>query len=180
MGRGEIQSHIGAGEYSVKIKYAYRSRIAAKLAALTEQINKLEAQIIDPATDPEKLPILKLQKTAAQKLHDYYSVGMPEDPTVRAWCADLTEDLSGDANRPARERLSRHLVQRRRGDITTMLEDTPFPERLVRDETYTLTLTYYPSKPQETPDHDGPNGPDRADCRGADVDPAGSTGEDHD
>jgi hypothetical protein len=48
------------------------------------------------------------------------------------------------------------------------------------DETYTLTLTYYPSKPQETPDHDGPNGPDRADCRGADVDPAGSTGEDHD
>jgi superfamily II DNA or RNA helicase len=58
------------------------------------------------------------------------------------WFGSLPEDLSGDANRPARERLARHLVQRRRGDITKMLEDTPFPERLVRDETYTLTAEY--------------------------------------
>lgn len=58
------------------------------------------------------------------------------------WFGSLPEDLSGDGNRPARERLARHLVQRRRGDITRMLEDTPFPERLVRDETYTLTTEY--------------------------------------
>ncbi len=58
------------------------------------------------------------------------------------WFGSLPEDLAGAAHRPARERLARHLVQRRRGDITTMLEDTPFPERLVRDETYTLTAEY--------------------------------------
>ena len=58
------------------------------------------------------------------------------------WFDTLPEDLAGEPNRPARERLARHLVQRRRGDITKMLEDTPFPERLVRDETYTLTTEY--------------------------------------
>jgi superfamily II DNA or RNA helicase len=58
------------------------------------------------------------------------------------WFGSLPDDLSGDVNRPSRERLARHLVQRRRGDITKMLEDTPFPERLVRDETYTLTAEY--------------------------------------
>ncbi len=58
------------------------------------------------------------------------------------WFDTLPEDLAGESNRLARERLARHLVQRRRGDITKMLEDTPFPERLVRDETYTLTAEY--------------------------------------
>ncbi len=58
------------------------------------------------------------------------------------WFDTLPEDLAGEPNRLARERLARHLVQRRRGDITKMLEDTPFPERLVRDETYTLTAEY--------------------------------------
>jgi superfamily II DNA or RNA helicase len=61
------------------------------------------------------------------------------DPTF----ADLPEDLSGTANEPARRRLARHLVQRRRADITTFLaEETPFPERLARDETYALTKPY--------------------------------------
>lgn len=55
----------------------------------------------------------------------------------------LPDDLSGDANRPARERLARHMVQRRRLDIQGFLhEDTPFPERLARDETYALTPAY--------------------------------------
>lgn len=58
------------------------------------------------------------------------------------WFAGLPDDLAGEANRPVRERLARHLVQRRRGDITSMLEETPFPERLVRDETYQLTAEY--------------------------------------
>lgn len=59
------------------------------------------------------------------------------------WFGTLPADLSGEANRPNRERLARHLVQRRRADITKYLaEDTPFPERLVRDETYKLTSEY--------------------------------------
>ncbi len=58
------------------------------------------------------------------------------------WFAQLPDDLGGEANRPVRERLARHLVQRRRGDITSMLEDTPFPVRVSRDDTYTLTAEY--------------------------------------
>ena len=59
------------------------------------------------------------------------------------WFGQMPEDLSGEQNRATRDRLARHLVQRRRGDITTFLaEDTPFPKRLVRDETYALTPEY--------------------------------------
>ena len=55
----------------------------------------------------------------------------------------LPEDLSGADRERERRRLARHLVQRRRHDIATYLEeDTPFPERLVKDETYTLSDPY--------------------------------------
>jgi len=54
--------------------------------------------------------------------------------------ADLPADLAGEQNRRHRERLARHLVQRRRGDIRSYLDaDTPFPEREQADATYTLT-----------------------------------------
>ena len=57
--------------------------------------------------------------------------------------ATLPDDFSGEGNRPVRERLARHFVQRRRADIRTYLEeDTPFPERFARDETYALTKPY--------------------------------------
>ena len=61
------------------------------------------------------------------------------DPTF----TDLPDDLSGAPNETARRRLARHMVQRRRVDIRSYLkEDTPFPDRLARDETYTLTPAY--------------------------------------
>ena len=61
------------------------------------------------------------------------------DPALK----DLPEDLSGEENRRNRERLARHLVQRRRGDIATYLHtDTPFPEREQADITYTLSPDY--------------------------------------
>jgi len=56
---------------------------------------------------------------------------------------ELPDDLSGATNESARRRLARHLVQRRRVDIRVFLDaETPFPERLVRDETYALTKPY--------------------------------------
>ncbi len=56
---------------------------------------------------------------------------------------DLPEDLSGEARRRDRERIARHVVQRQRADITAYLgEDTPFPKRLVTEETYLLTPAY--------------------------------------
>lgn len=56
--------------------------------------------------------------------------------------ADLPEELSGAANEADRRLLARHLVQRRRADIRAYLDETPFPDRLTRDETYELSPEY--------------------------------------
>ena len=56
---------------------------------------------------------------------------------------ELPEDLSTVERRTERQRLARQFVQRRRGDIKRYLgSDTPFPDRLAREETYTLTPEY--------------------------------------
>lgn len=95
MGKGEIIAHKGGGEYAVRLVYAYRNRIAAKLAGYLEQIAAFDVKIASE-TDPAKLAILKLQRAAMQRRYDYYNNAMPADPEVDAWCADLTEDLSGN------------------------------------------------------------------------------------
>lgn len=56
---------------------------------------------------------------------------------------NLPEDLSGDKNRRVRERVATHLVQRKRGDLTSYLQaDTPFPERKIAEESYELAPEY--------------------------------------
>ena len=56
---------------------------------------------------------------------------------------DLPEDLGGDANLSVRRTLARHFVQRRRADIESYVgESTPFPHRLVAEETYGLSDEY--------------------------------------
>ncbi len=56
----------------------------------------------------------------------------------------LPDDLSGDANRKNRENLAKHFVQRRRKDIETYLaDDSAFPTRLEREETYKLDKSEY-------------------------------------
>jgi superfamily II DNA or RNA helicase len=56
--------------------------------------------------------------------------------------ADLPADLAGAHNEPHRRRVARHLVQRRRADIRTYLEDTPFPRREDTEVTYQLSPEY--------------------------------------
>jgi superfamily II DNA or RNA helicase len=54
--------------------------------------------------------------------------------------ADLPEDLSGDAHRRDRERVARHVVQRRRADLRKFLQvDTPFPDRKESEAAYRLS-----------------------------------------
>ena len=56
---------------------------------------------------------------------------------------DLPDSLAGEKNRPHRERLARHLVQRRRSDITHYLQaETNFPEREEAELTYGLSVEY--------------------------------------
>ena len=57
--------------------------------------------------------------------------------------AELPDDLAGAHNRRHRNRLARHLVQRRRSDIVSYLQaDTPFPQRLDAEHTYRLYPDY--------------------------------------
>ena len=57
--------------------------------------------------------------------------------------AELPDDLSGDRNRRYRDRLARHLVQRRRDDIARYLDtETSFPKRRDAEDTYVLSGEY--------------------------------------
>ncbi|MBT3326194.1 MAG: DEAD/DEAH box helicase [Gemmatimonadales bacterium] len=57
--------------------------------------------------------------------------------------ADLPEDLSGSERAPLRQRIARHFVQRRRGDIRQYVEAvTQFPDREEREESYQLAASY--------------------------------------
>ncbi len=56
---------------------------------------------------------------------------------------DLPEDMAGKENEKQRRHLALHFIQRRRGDICHYLqENTPFPKRMEREETYTLSPRY--------------------------------------
>ncbi|MGH2531693.1 MAG: helicase-related protein [Thermomicrobiales bacterium] len=57
--------------------------------------------------------------------------------------ADLPEDQQLSADHPLRQRLANHLVQRRRADIRAYLDDeTTFPVRATREETYRMSAEY--------------------------------------
>lgn len=92
MGKGQIQSHIGNGLYGVKLLYDW-TRLDAEVTALTGQISALEAKIADMADGTDK-DVLILRKTALEKRKSQL-LALKSDPVVSAWCADLTEDLSG-------------------------------------------------------------------------------------
>ncbi len=54
--------------------------------------------------------------------------------------AHLPDDLSGEAHAKDRQRLARHMVQRRRADLRKFLQvDTPFPEREESESAYRLS-----------------------------------------
>ena len=56
---------------------------------------------------------------------------------------ELPDDLSGDINRHHRERLARHLVQRRRAEIQQYLDaETSFPQRAEKEIEYRLSAQY--------------------------------------
>lgn len=56
---------------------------------------------------------------------------------------DLPDDLTGPQNETLRRELARYFVQRRRGDIRAYMDAvTPFPERVVTEQTYKLGDEY--------------------------------------
>ena len=93
MGKGTIIAHLGAGQYTVTL-VKERARIIAGIAILTIRIAALETRIA-ALDDGKEKSLLQLQK-AALELRETRLENAPEDPTVAAWCADLTEDLTGN------------------------------------------------------------------------------------
>ena len=94
MGKGEIISDAGAGSYYVKLLFN-RAYIDALLVILQTKIADLETKIstMDPG---EKKSLLSLEKVACEKRVEYLNEQAPVDPTVAAWCGDLTEGLTGN------------------------------------------------------------------------------------
>jgi predicted transglutaminase-like cysteine proteinase len=111
MGKGEIISEIGDGQYSVKLLYEGRDRLVASIALFDTKITDLETRISDledeiadlslPDDADEiarltfKLNVAKLQLTAIQKRKYYLEDNFPDDPIQDAWCIDLTTGLAG-------------------------------------------------------------------------------------
>jgi hypothetical protein len=93
MGKGQIMSGGTDGEYQVKLLLD-RRRVNSEQFGLTRRIAAVaaEAAAMDAGTEKDKK---LLQGTALTKRKDLIQSDMPTDPTVAAWCADLTEDLSG-------------------------------------------------------------------------------------
>jgi hypothetical protein len=86
--------------------------------------------------DPERHVILVTATPHSGKDDAFRSLLALLDPALE----DLPEDLSGPERARDRRRLAAHLVQRRRADIGAYLdEETPFPDRLSRDDTYKLS-----------------------------------------
>ena len=94
MGKGIIKSGGADGFYNVELTFEREgldkiiSSIDAHIEALTSVID-----IMDEGTEKE---LLKLERNSYIKKKEYLQNNMPEDPTVSAWCADLTENITGN------------------------------------------------------------------------------------
>ena len=97
MGKGEIISGGDSGLYQVRLKY-YRATLDEKLDDLDLKIIEQEERIVElleaEEIDLDELGRARLQLAALEQEKELYE-SLPEDPEIEAWCADLTEDLSG-------------------------------------------------------------------------------------
>lgn len=91
MGKGWILSHAGDGLYQLRILYN-RDLYDARMTALENSLAEQQAAL---AKDPDNA-MLKLAVAAVDLEIRTLTANMPEDPTVAAWCADLSENLSGE------------------------------------------------------------------------------------
>lgn len=90
------------------------------------------------AADPDRHMILVTATPHSGKEDAFRSLLAILDPGL----AELPEDLGGPEREADRRRLANHFVQRRRADIRAYLDETPFPERLSKDESYEMTPEY--------------------------------------
>ena len=95
--------------------------------------------VVDIAKDPKRHLILVTATPHSGKDDPFRSLlGLLDRDFLT-----LPDSLAGEDNRARRERLARHLVQRRRSDIAHYLKtDTAFPQRRDTELTYQLSVDY--------------------------------------
>ncbi|MGB5217108.1 MAG: hypothetical protein WBN66_02300 [Smithella sp.] len=96
MGKGTIISHIADGQYNVTVNYN-SAAITATLSTLGAKETGLIA-LIAAETDETKKKLLRLYLLSVQKRIAYLNDtdNVPVDTNITAWCADLTDDLTGE------------------------------------------------------------------------------------
>ena len=94
MGKGIIKSGGADGFYNVELTFE-RDRISETIATIDAHIEYLTS-VIDTMDEGTEKELLKLERNSYIKKKEYLQNNMPEDPTVSAWCADLTEDITGN------------------------------------------------------------------------------------
>lgn len=94
MGKGIVKAGGEDGLYRVEITL-HKDRVSTAVTIIDNQIAALTIKI-DDMEEGDAKELEKLRRSSYQKRKDYFSDNMPEDPTLLAWCADLTEALSGN------------------------------------------------------------------------------------
>lgn len=100
MGKGEIISSLGDGQYQVKLIYDTR-RIDAEITRLDAAIAAVEQKISGTSSPPvpplegKLLELAKLERAALETRMKNLQNHMTAERIISAWCADLTEDLTG-------------------------------------------------------------------------------------
>jgi superfamily II DNA or RNA helicase len=91
------------------------------------------------AADPKRHMLLVTATPHSGNEENFRSLLTLLDPVFTG----LPAELGGEENRRWRERLARHLVQRRRADLRVYMDaDTPFPDRLTTEKFYELSPAY--------------------------------------
>jgi len=93
MGKGTIISGGTDGSYQVQINYD-RTALTTSIAAQNAKIAAYEIALA-AETDEQKKNLISLLILSCEKRITYLNANTAEDVTQQAWCADLTEDLTG-------------------------------------------------------------------------------------
>jgi predicted transglutaminase-like cysteine proteinase len=100
MGKAEIIADLGAGHYTIKRIWAGRDAAQDKIVLINTNIAKLRSlySTMPESTEDEILAkhIVKLQITSLEKQVQYIQNNFPDDIEIDAYCADYTEELSGE------------------------------------------------------------------------------------
>lgn len=94
MGKGVVISGGDDGLYSIKLNLN-KDRVETLLGIIDNQIAALSTKLAG-MEEGKKKEVVKLKQSSYKKKKEYLQNNQVEDPTMSVWCADLTEDVSGN------------------------------------------------------------------------------------